>query len=63
MSGVAEGGQAYRNKLGQEKSPYLLQHANNPVNWLVFFILLLTSAAVVLFWEIFFYSLSPGQDI
>jgi len=22
-----------RNKLGFEKSPYLLQHANNPVNW------------------------------
>ena len=22
-----------RNKLGSEKSPYLLQHANNPVNW------------------------------
>ena len=21
------------NKLGQEKSPYLLQHAGNPVNW------------------------------
>jgi len=23
----------YRNRLGKEKSPYLLQHANNPVNW------------------------------
>ncbi len=21
------------NRLAQEKSPYLLQHANNPVNW------------------------------
>ena len=23
----------YRNRLGLEKSPYLLQHANNPVDW------------------------------
>ncbi|CAH3900268.1 spermatogenesis-associated protein 20 isoform X1 [Pieris brassicae] len=23
----------FTNKLGNEKSPYLLQHANNPVNW------------------------------
>ena len=23
----------YRNRLAQEKSPYLLQHANNPVDW------------------------------
>jgi len=24
---------AYTNKLLQEKSPYLLQHAHNPVDW------------------------------
>ncbi|CAL2032712.1 unnamed protein product [Caenorhabditis brenneri] len=23
----------YKNRLGQEKSPYLLQHANNPIDW------------------------------
>ncbi|HCR41103.1 MAG TPA: hypothetical protein DIW41_09400, partial [Lachnospiraceae bacterium] len=23
------------NRLANEKSPYLLQHANNPVNWIV----------------------------
>ena len=23
----------FRNKLADETSPYLLQHANNPVNW------------------------------
>ena len=23
----------YNNKLAHEKSPYLLQHAHNPVNW------------------------------
>ena len=23
----------YSNDLGNETSPYLLQHANNPVNW------------------------------
>jgi len=23
----------YSNRLGKEKSPYLLQHANNPVDW------------------------------
>lgn len=22
-----------RNRLSKEKSPYLLQHASNPVNW------------------------------
>ncbi|ERJ12445.1 thioredoxin domain-containing protein [Haloplasma contractile] len=26
-------GQNYTNKLANEKSPYLLQHANNPVDW------------------------------
>jgi len=25
----------FRNRLGLERSPYLLQHANNPVNWYV----------------------------
>ncbi len=25
--------QHYRNRLGKQKSPYLLQHANNPVDW------------------------------
>ena len=23
----------HRNRLGDEKSPYLLQHASNPVDW------------------------------
>jgi len=23
----------FRNRLGLERSPYLLQHANNPVDW------------------------------
>jgi hypothetical protein len=23
----------HKNRLAQEKSPYLLQHANNPVDW------------------------------
>ncbi|MGZ5024603.1 MAG: DUF255 domain-containing protein, partial [Chthoniobacterales bacterium] len=23
-----------RNRLAQEKSPYLLQHADNPVDWM-----------------------------
>ena len=23
----------HRNRLGKEKSPYLLQHATNPVDW------------------------------
>lgn len=26
-------GRVYRNRLGKERSPYLLQHANNPVDW------------------------------
>lgn len=26
-------GKPYTNKLIDEKSPYLLQHAHNPVNW------------------------------
>jgi len=25
----------FRNRLGLERSPYLLQHANNPVDWYV----------------------------
>ncbi|HZI30987.1 MAG TPA: DUF255 domain-containing protein, partial [Candidatus Binatia bacterium] len=24
---------AHTNRLGHEKSPYLLQHAHNPVDW------------------------------
>lgn len=28
-----EGKQMYTNRLAQEKSPYLLQHAHNPVDW------------------------------
>jgi uncharacterized protein YyaL (SSP411 family) len=31
--GSSDGNGAWRNRLANEKSPYLLQHANNPVNW------------------------------
>ena len=31
--GVATKMSEHRNRLGQEKSPYLLQHAHNPVDW------------------------------
>ena len=33
-SGSGDGkGKKFRNRLAQEKSPYLLQHATNPVDW------------------------------
>ena len=32
-SAPAEGAHKYTNRLAGEKSPYLLQHAHNPVNW------------------------------
>jgi uncharacterized protein YyaL (SSP411 family) len=31
---IGEGGYAYTNELIHESSPYLLEHAHNPVNWL-----------------------------
>ena len=30
---MAEGSHAYTNRLANETSPYLLQHAHNPVDW------------------------------
>jgi uncharacterized protein len=30
---TAEDGEKYTNRLIHEKSPYLLQHAHNPVDW------------------------------
>lgn len=32
-SAFAQSYRGYRNRLGLEKSPYLLQHASNPVDW------------------------------
>ncbi|CAI2343790.1 unnamed protein product [Caenorhabditis sp. 36 PRJEB53466] len=31
--GVIRMASTFKNRLGQEKSPYLLQHANNPIDW------------------------------
>jgi len=31
---LGENREVAKNKLAQEKSPYLLQHASNPVHWL-----------------------------
>lgn len=33
IGGVAMNLKKTPNRLAQEKSPYLLQHADNPVNW------------------------------